>query len=264
LPTDDEIAALYTDNFYTSEKPDYFRLHDEDADWWRLAYRERIERIGELTPGRRILDIGCGWGGLLETARDLGWQIHGIDPAQQAEERCHERDIPFTRTSLEAGLPLGRFDAIHVSEVLEHIPDPARFLVGCREYLNPGGILCVVVPNDFNPWQKAVGGQHWVNVPHHVNYFDFDSLTRLVEGRAGFEIVDREATFPLELFLLWGDDYRGADATGRACHGRRKQFELALDKAGETPRRRSLYRALADHGLGREAIVYGRIMQPGS
>jgi hypothetical protein len=99
-----------------------------------------------------------------------------------------------------------------------------------------------------------LGGEPWwVAVPDHVNYFDHASIGALVE-RAGFEIVQRSADFPMELFLLMGDDYRTDPAVGREVHERRRRAEMALEPAT----RRALGQAWAAAGIGRNALVVAR------
>ena len=62
----------------------------------------------------------------------------------------------------ETAPTLGSFDAVHLNNVLEHIPDPIELLILARECLEPGGILCVNVPNDFSPLQiAATAGQRF-------------------------------------------------------------------------------------------------------
>jgi hypothetical protein len=101
----------------------------------------------------------------------------------------------------------------------------------------------------------------WLAPPHHLNYFDFDSLSGLLE-RLGLEVMEAMTSFPMELFLLMGENYVGNDALGRECHTRRKRFDLSLEKAGLGHVRRKLYGALAKAGLGREAIIVARKKLP--
>jgi hypothetical protein len=84
----------------------------------------------------------------------------------------------------------------------------------------------------------------WVAPPHHLNYFDFDSLSALVE-RLGFTVAERTTSFPMEAFLMMGDDYTKDAVLGRACHNRRKRFDLAFEAAGLKKVRHAFYRALA-------------------
>jgi hypothetical protein len=59
----------------------------------------------------------------------------------------------------------------------------------------------------------------------------------------------------MEAFLLMGDNYRADPAVGRTSHAKRKKFDLALEAAGLKETRRAFYRALAETGIGREAVV---------
>lgn len=266
LPDPAELEHVYREEYFSLEKPLYIDHHLEDADWWRLAYGDRYATFEELLPPgrRRILDVGSGPGLFLQTGVERGWGTLGVEPSRQAAAHSRGLGLEIVEEFLdETTAPmLGCHDVVHMSEVLEHIPDPARLLRLVHGLVEPGGLVCVVVPNDYSPFQQAlrdVDGYEpwWLAPPHHLNYFDFDSLARLLE-RCGFEVCLREATFPIDLFLLMGDRYVGDDEVGRACHARRKRLERVLDAAGLTPLRRSLYRALAEHGVGREAIVVAR------
>jgi hypothetical protein len=132
----------------------------------------------------------------------------------------------------------------------------------CRDLVRPEGLICLIVPNDYNPLQKILREEMgfspwWLAPPHHINYFSFDSLTRIVV-RAGFEVIHKTATFPMELFLLMGDNYVGNDEMGRAMHARRKRLELVLDKGRYSDIKELMYQAMADREVGREAVVYAR------
>ena len=125
--------------------------------------------------------------------------------------------------------------------------------------LEPGGVLCVNVPNDFSPLQIAAAatantGDWWIAPPHHLNYFDFTTLAGLLT-RLKFDVVERTTSFPMEAFLLMGDNYTADPVLGRASHNKRKKFDLALEAAGLKETRKAFYRALAETGIGREAVV---------
>jgi len=125
--------------------------------------------------------------------------------------------------------------------------------------LDSGGILCAGVPNDFSPFQIAARsalntGDWWVAPPHHLNYFDFDSLGALLT-RLGLKVAERTTSFPMEAFAMMGENYTSDPALGRACHNKRKKFDFAFEAAGLKETRRDFYRALAKLGIGREAVV---------
>ncbi|MEJ0043070.1 MAG: class I SAM-dependent methyltransferase [Rhizomicrobium sp.] len=221
---------------------------------------EAFERI--LGAGRRrLLDIGSGPGFFLKTAQNRGWSVLGLEPSRQAAAHARGLGLEVAEGFFgpDTAPALGRFDAVHLNNVLEHVPDPTAILLAARDILEPGGVLCAGVPNDFSPFQIAAAatqgtGEWWIAPPHHLNYFDFATLANLLE-RLGFAVAEKTTSFPMEAFLLMGDNYTADPALGRASHARRKRFDLALEAAGLKETRRAFYRALAETGLGREAVV---------
>ena len=146
--------------------------------------------------------------------------------------------------------------------MLEHVADPIGLVARAHKSLSAGGLICVTVPNDYNPLQETLRrgaglAPWWVAPPHHLNYFSFDSLNGLLT-RIGFKEIARSTSFPMEFFALMGDVYIGNDTLGRACHKKRVNFDLAFGKADLPEARKLLYAALAKAGLGREAIVIAR------
>lgn len=120
----------------------------------------------------------------------------------------------------------------------------------------------VIVPNDYNPIQEILreklGFQsYWLAPPHHINYFDYDSLEGVLKS-VGFKIFQRTAMFPIDIFLLMGDNYIGNDAIGRTCHSKRKQLEINLKRGGLNDFKKELYQFLASKNIGREIVLYAQ------
>jgi 2-polyprenyl-3-methyl-5-hydroxy-6-metoxy-1,4-benzoquinol methylase len=212
----------------------------------------------------RSLDIGCGTGDLVRAMADAGWEAIGIEPAREIARVGQAAGLPIHSTAAleylaeRSATSAPAFDAITLLNVLEHVPDPVALLRESIAALAPGGRLVLRVPNDFNPLQLAAQAAlgydpWWVVVPDHINYFDHASITGLIE-RLGLELVDRSADFPMELFLLMGDDYVGNPALGPVVHERRRRHDLAL---GPEVRRR-IGRAWAAAGIGRNVFAVAR------
>lgn len=268
LPTTEDLAEVYREDYYTTEKPLYLERSNEDASWWESVHDERLDAFEtRLDPARRkVLDIGCGPGFFLKRASDRGWSALGIEPSVRAAEHARGLGVRVLDGFFDAEsarkivTEFGTFDAVHLSEVLEHVPDPAAILRLVRSVLSPGGVVCCVVPNDYNPVQEVLRKDleykpYWLAPPHHINYFTFESLGGLLE-RTGLRTVDTTAMFPMDLFLLMGDNYVGDDAKGRECHARRKKLELALENSHLKEFKRDLYRTMARHGVGREVVIF--------
>ncbi len=263
LPDPSELESAYREKYYTDEKPTFLAHAAEDQDWGEIASRDRLEAFERLLPGdrRHLLDIGCGPGFFLQTAQERGWRVLGIEPSRQAAAHARTLSVQVVEGffNADSAKGLGRFDVAHLNNVLEHVPNPVEIVSLARDLLAPGGILCLNVPNDFSSFQNAARKsldlpEWWVAPPHHLNYFDFESLTGLLT-RLGFAVAERTTTFPMELFLLMGMNYTADASLGRSCHTQRKRFDLALEQSGFIETRRAFYRALAAAGLGREIVL---------
>jgi SAM-dependent methyltransferase len=142
--------------------------------------------------GDRLLDIGCGSGDFLQTARDdLGYQVEGleIDPAALAVARgrgllVHPGRIPGSGLSPEA------YYQITLSHVVEHLHDPVAALHEVFYLLKPGGRVWITVPNLAAASLKRFGANsRLLEPPRHLVMFDPDSLRALLE-RTGYIDID--------------------------------------------------------------------------
>lgn len=112
-------------------------------------YAGPLRWIEGRVPGRRLLDVGCGYGHFLVLARDRGWEATGLEPSIQAAAAA--RRIPGVRivegtVGDLAGSP-ERFDCITAWNVLELVDNPRRDLELLADLLSPGGWLLVRVLN---------------------------------------------------------------------------------------------------------------------
>lgn len=266
IPTTEELTEAYKHDYYSAEKPLYIQRYLEDMEWWNMVYSERYETLEAHLPAnrRRLLDVGSGPGLFLQHGKNRGWDVKGIEPSVQAAEHSRNQGLDVINDFLSAAnaADFGLFDAVNLSEVLEHIPDPSDFLTLIHSMLAPGGLISIAVPNDFNALQEAAISTQplekwWIAPPHHINYFDHASLAGLLEA-SGYHVIHQESTFPIELFLLMGDLYVGNDTLGRSCHQKRKTFELNMQRAGKGELKRKLYQKLAELGIGREVVVFAQ------
>jgi SAM-dependent methyltransferase len=262
-----DLQRFYEGTFYEEANPDYLAKTEREIEYWNsvvFAAKERSLRRFLGAPGR-ILDIGCCGGFLLRYFADHGWRVLGLEPGRSAYEWSTRRSLIPARQEFFEAVPeaeLGQFDAVHMAFVMEHVREPRAFLAKVHRVLKPGGVLCIEVPNDFNPLQSIVRSvlgksPYWICAPDHINYFSCDSLEALLR-RADFQMLRRSGTFPLELFLLMGEDYVGNETVGLACHERRMRMEQRLQQGGGADLLQTIYGDLAARGLGREMILYAR------
>jgi 2-polyprenyl-3-methyl-5-hydroxy-6-metoxy-1,4-benzoquinol methylase len=144
----------------------------------------------------RLLDFGCGWGRLLSLAGLLGFEAHGID--RDSDRLLGARDQRVTvHPCLEALDPSlkGRFHAISLFQVLEHLEEPLAILRSLSSWVMSGGILVLEVPNceGVTGFHKS-GDYENIHPLSHVNAFTPATLRRMAE-RSGFQVIAPAASF---------------------------------------------------------------------
>ncbi len=223
---------------------------------------EKVQNILRWKKQGAILDVGCWEGAQLEHFMKAGWNCTGLELNTRAAAIAQAKGIEVWQMSIQELLTRSveaTWDVINVAYVLEHIPQPVAFLRQLGRQLKPGGILVLEVPNEFNPLQlayvkKQAIDPYWVFLPEHVNYFSKVSLERLVVN-AGWRILHAESSFPMEMFLLMGDDYLSDKAVGPIAFQKAVAFESGL--RGHDPGLVSrLYSALYSCGIGRGITLY--------
>jgi SAM-dependent methyltransferase len=185
FPSEDEVRAFYTREYYDAWGMEGDGLEAVRA--MKLAtFGRRLRELGPSRPGEALLDVGCATGFLLEAARDLGYEPHGVEVSAFAAAES-ERAFPgrvFQGTLEEARFPEGRFGVVVLSDLLEHVRGPLPFLREVRRVLRPGGRLLIVTP-DLGSLSARVMGRRWFHrKAEHLYYFTRESLGGLV-GRAG-------------------------------------------------------------------------------
>lgn len=269
VPDQDSLDAFYAQDFYqdggqfnnsshdqVSKDRDFHYGQLSDIEHW-IGYPQRKELV-------RILDVGCGYGQALEFFRDRGYQVSGIDPAPDAVAFCTSQGLDVNCSNAEEALAGAKntSDLILLRHVVEHVRDPQHLLDLCFQNLSPSGFIYIEVPNDFSLLQTIARetqqlDEWWIGPPRHLSYFNSESLTSLTSA-VGFHPVIVTTDFPLEMFLLWGEDYIGQPEVGASVHERRVKFESAFRETGRAHELREIYQALGDLGIGRQIRYLGQ------
>ena len=145
----------------------YFRDPNDTLEQAQANKKDHIARKLMIEPGMRVLDIGCGWGGMARTlAQDYGAQVLGIT---LSEQQCAYASATATRTGLANRVDYqlcdyrdvtGTFDRIVSVGMFEHVglPHYDAYFETIFDRLTPDGIALVHTigwtgPADAtNPW----------------------------------------------------------------------------------------------------------------
>jgi 2-polyprenyl-3-methyl-5-hydroxy-6-metoxy-1,4-benzoquinol methylase len=133
------------------------------------AHASILPFAGAPAAGARVLEIGCGAGGVLRAFSERGARVTGVDlhePSIAYARERFERELPggpwrFERADIydvEAADLDGPFELIVLKDTIEHIHEQRRLLARLTEFLAPGGRAFFAFP----PWQMPFGGHQQI------------------------------------------------------------------------------------------------------
>lgn len=187
------------------------------------SYLEALERARghPLSPGDRVLEVGCGTAALAAVAARRGCAVVASDVSMRwlvlARKQLEEmgRDVELVCCAAEA-LPFWpeTFDVVIAGDVVEHVADQRLFARECARVLRPGGMLFIATPNRYSlglePHVRLWGvgflprgvARHYVErargAPYdHVRLLSSFVLRRLLEAE-GFGVTIEAPAVPVE------------------------------------------------------------------
>jgi len=174
--------------YYKTE--DYISHTDAKRNWFEKAYhlvrrfslKQKLKLInGFKTETKTLLDVGCGTGDFLKTAKDNNWIVSGIEPNAEARTIANQKteNAVFDIEQLN-NFESNSFDVITLWHVLEHLPDLEYQISILKKLLKPKGRLVVAVPN-YKSFDASYYNQFWAayDVPRHLWHFDQNSISKL-------------------------------------------------------------------------------------
>lgn len=148
----------------------------------KRAYLNEVLSTMELFHDCKILDVGCGTGGVLQTIKNHGGDAYGIEASQGRYNLCSKlfgslKIKNINVENLEFKTFNKKFDLIISSHVLEHCFDPIIFIKRIKYLLNDNGFIIISVPNFFTDFILNTSFYAL-----HMHFFTQESLTYLFES----------------------------------------------------------------------------------
>ena len=147
LPTAEEDNEYYQRGDLHTVLTREITLQDEALMYryedFAMAHAYKIYKF--LKPGQKLLDIGAGFGWLVEFLRSKGFEADGVEISNEKRELCKKRcgidlfswnllyDVPEVREKINY------YDVVCLMHTLEHIPNPLTFLERAKMLVKAGG-----------------------------------------------------------------------------------------------------------------------------
>lgn len=175
--------SYWTDQYFNVDE-NYFK---GEIDW--------LKRLMPIKEGMKSLDIGAGIGKQMIALNRIGFDAYGIEPSKPFYRRAIERmGISPEKLKLsaieEAEYEKNCFDFISFGAVLEHLYLPSDALVKALNWIKPGGLIHIEVPNSnwlinkiLNKYYKVRGLDYVANIspmhpPFHMTEFTLKSFIK--------------------------------------------------------------------------------------
>lgn len=174
------LQTIDYDNIY-GETPGYPRLTRHLQRIYEHIYSDLQEL--QFPASRRVLEVGCSYGLLLDYLREKGWRAAGIDISKNAVGWARERGLECYQASMDDFTPPGKYDLILLIHVLEHLPDPGESLKRIKSWLSPGGMIYLRVPNVESRFvrRSRVNFIGHFKPFEHLYYFSSETMKLLLE-----------------------------------------------------------------------------------
>lgn len=183
MPSDSEITKLY-DGYYHIHRPADLsekkvsqiveNARRESKNDWQLQTLSQV--LGGLS-GKRIMDVGCGWGHFLLKAKFAGADVIGCDLSPEACEFVENR-LGITAYQSELQLlssSINKVDAIVMNDLIEHPVNPLIVVHAAYDILKPGGLILLHTPNGGGAGINLETAKNWVGFRVDLEHLQYIS-----------------------------------------------------------------------------------------
>lgn len=164
----------------------------------------RVALLKDKILNKRVLDFGCGNGGVLQTLKKINSEVYGVELAKSVRDELNENGVLCKSNIKEY---TNDFDLITMFHVLEHLTTPYSILRDIKQKLTRGGELVIETPNADDALIKLYDCKAFRDFYYwgcHVFLYTEESLKFLLK-QAGFKInwCKQIQRYPLSNHLYW-------------------------------------------------------------
>lgn len=201
--TEPAMAAHYASDRYFQGGTQGYEDYAGQEQALRATFRRFLQALAQRgRSGGALLEIGCGYGYLLDEARPFFSRRVGTEFSPVAVQAAARRADAVHLGGVDAVPADEDFDCVVATHVIEHVYHPHDFVRRLLAHVKPGGSLVLAAPDAGSVWRRGMG-RRWPSfkLPEHVLYFDRRTLSRLMAecGLAQLAPLPYPHAFPLPL-----------------------------------------------------------------
>lgn len=202
-------TALSESSSDTARVDDITLVDAHLSGWFHRESQELFEGF-PISAEDSVLDIGCGDGTFIRFCAEFGAEVifadidaEKIAGVERSLQGSRARSIiPLVTDANPLPLPDGRVDKVVAMEVLEHVEDPAQFVLELVRIGKPGAQYLITVPDAVaENVQKHLAPASYFERPNHIRVFQRDEFEKLLTD-AGL-IVEKRAYYGFYWSMWW-------------------------------------------------------------
>ncbi len=163
------------------------------------VFKWLLKRIDSVAEKGKLLDVGCGKGFFLRMARDIGWDIAGVEISKSMADKINKElgNVVFEGKLEEARFPADSFNVVTFWDVLDELTDPYTVLTEVKRILRDNGVVLIRVRNAwFHVWVTKLFGKiasllRMQPALFHLYSFSPVTITKMLK-KAGFRDIKVE------------------------------------------------------------------------
>lgn len=172
----------------------------------------------------KLLDAGCAMGYFMELARDVNFDVYGVDVSDYAVDIAKKNFGDKVKLGQIENLdklfnhnqkPV-KFNIVTMFDLIEHLQNPREVLEKINNSMNDDGLLLVQTGNASSHWARLLGKNwHFFAPPQHFFFFTEENLKNLLR-QTGFEVIkiDRDGKWVSLRYLFHMMRYVSKDGLG--------------------------------------------------
>jgi 2-polyprenyl-3-methyl-5-hydroxy-6-metoxy-1,4-benzoquinol methylase len=171
--------------YYSEINSEYYNISDAvnyDSDELKDEHDFIVRKIEEIIDHGNVIEIGCGFGFLLEKFDPGRWNRYGVEPSPYAYNILKRKKMFSTFNGYFTDYTFGstKFDVVLLFDVIEHLHDPNSLIELIKNRITPNGII-VIGTGNIGSINAIIGGSRWnyFSSFEHISFFSVKSITKL-------------------------------------------------------------------------------------
>lgn len=147
---------------------------------FRKRYSKTLRLLNKYVKGKRILEVGAGFGLLSSMLSKAGFEVDALEPVVKPTY-LKNLSVSVIKKTFEsfAKTTTKKYDCLILYDVFEHVDNPKEIVSMFKKLLNKNGIVFIQTPNYLSTMAKIVKNWSWWMVEDHRFYYSKKSLSFL-------------------------------------------------------------------------------------